>query len=452
MLRPALPALGLAVLLGPGCRSYEPEPVDLAAHLQAFAARLELPPPPPLRDGQDLGRLDPSDGIDRTEAQLLAAVFHPDCRLARQRAGITEAVRDEAGRWVDPALNLYTAKFLDGVPYEWLVQAQIAFTIPLSGRFGHERELAAAQHATALVTARLTENGAMHRTCGAWARWQAAVRQRDGLQRLGAELQALEAIVGRLAAAGERTQQEARAFTLERLLRAAELVQAEHDVATAELELKRAIGLHPAAAVRFVPDGPPPLLVEDPAARQRLLLDGPQLALLQLQHAETERALALEVAKQWPDLWLAPGFHEEEREQAVPLGLVLPLPLWNANIQAIRRAEAQRAAAAEALRGAAELALHDLAGAERRLLAAAQQRALVDGELVPLARQQVADGRRLAELGQLEPLLILDALVRAHGAGMQAIAAELAAAEATVAVNSLFWNEPPAIAGPAEPR
>ncbi len=454
MPRTPLPTILLAACASGGCHSYAPAPVDLAAHARAFAARLGdagamLGKTPAAADAApfDLG-----DGIDRREAWLLAVWFHPECRLARRRAGVAEVVRDEAGRWVDPSLDLDAARILETVPHPWLLAAQVGLTLPLTGRLQAERDLADAGHGAALVAARAVEADVVQRIDAAFAHWTAERRRRDLLVELCDRLRELEAIAGRLATAGERTQQEARAFTLERLLRAAELVQAEHAVAGRELALKRLLGLHPSAAVTFAPDPLPPLRVATAAERQRRLFDGPQLALLQHAHEQAERALALEVDRQWPDLVLRPGYQEEDAQPRLALGLSLPLPLFAGNTPAIRRAEAEREAAAEALRGRSEEVVHALAAAELQLEAAERQRDLVRHELVPLAQQQVADVRRLAELGQLEPLLMLDALVRAHTAGLQAIAADLAAADATIAINQLFWHAPPADHDREEPR
>src|SRR5687767_2237720 len=84
--------------LAAGCQTYEPEPVDLAAHAAAFAAR--LPSSPEVAAfAERLGRaeaerpfaFDPTDGLDRTEAQVLALLFHPELRTLRARAGIAAA-------------------------------------------------------------------------------------------------------------------------------------------------------------------------------------------------------------------------------------------------------------------------------------------------------------------------------------------------------------------------
>ncbi len=347
---------------------------------------------------------------------------------------------------MDPTLDVDVVRILETVPHPWLLATRIGFTLPLSGRLQLERDLATAAHGTALIEARTVEAEVVRHTDAAFAHWRADRRRADLLQDLCTRLAELEAIAARLAAAGERTQQEARAFTLERLLRQAELAQSEAAAAAGELTLKRLLGLHPSAPVQFTATAPPPLQVPDAAERQRQLFAGPRLAALQHGYEQSERALALEVGRQWPDLVLRPGYDEEDAQPRLALGLSLPLPLFAGNTPAIRRAEAERSVAAEALRGRSEQAVHELAAAELQLAAAERQQQLVRGELVPLAQQQVADVRRLAELGQLDPLLMLDALVRAHAAGMQAIAADLAAAEAAVAIDSLFWNDAPTAA------
>jgi hypothetical protein len=63
----------------------------------------------------------------------------------------------------------------------------------------------------------------------------------------------------------------------------------------------------------------------------------------------------------------------------------------------------------------------------------------VETQLIPLAQQQIEDARALAELGQLNTLLILDALTRSYEAKALAIDSALAEAEATVELNTLFW-------------
>ena len=92
-------------------------------------------------------------------------------------------------------------------------------------------------------------------------------------------------------------------------------------------------------------------------------------------------------------------------------------------------------------------ATHALAQADTKRRAAVEQRRILDVELLPLTERQVADAKRLAELGQLDTLLILDAVTRAYEAQLAAVASAVTEAEATVELNSLFW---PSLAAPAK--
>ncbi len=425
------------------CQTYAPAPVDVEAHAREFAARV----PDPVAVAAFAARLhragdakfDPSDGCGLDEARLLTLFLDPELHQARLRAGVAAAGAAHAGLWPDPALNGDFARILESVAHPWIAGGALALTLPITGRLGLEKDLADSAHAQALLEARLAEAHALDGLDARWVRWSAARVRVDLLRELGIELTALEAIATRLAAAELITKVAARTFTLERVTREVELLRVEAEVAAAEIEVRRAMGLPPAATLRLVPT-----LVADaraPAAdvRAARVLAGPRVAVRQREHAVAERALALAIRKQWPELTLLPGFSEEDAQPRVTLGFTLPLPLWNANAREIEQARAQRDLAAQVVRTEVEHVLQDLARAEVAAQAAAAQRALVDAQLVPLAAQQIADARRLAELGQLDAILVLDSHLRGHQAKTAAVDAALAEAEATVQINSLFW-------------
>lgn len=425
-------------LIACGCHGYTPAPVDLAAHVRAFAAR--LPSDDGRADGTP-GAFDLTDGLDLAEGRQVTLWFAPACRIARRRAGVATADEAHAGAWPDPVLGADFARILANVPYRWLAAADLGITLPLSGRLGRERALAAAQRGEALAEASLAELDALRTLTEAWVTWSAARAHADLTAQLSERLAELEVIARRLADAGQITQLAARAFTLERLQRLADADQARSDVARGERHVRQALGLHPDAPVALVPTlHPPDLAPATPAAAAAALPTSPRLWPLQQAHAKAEAALALEVRKQWPDLVLSPGWQEEDGQPRLALGLSLPLPLFAGNDGPIAHAVAQRDLAAEMLRAGAEDLVHELADADARRLAAQAQSARA-AELLPLADQQLADGRRLAELGQLDPLLILDALVRAHAARAHAVDAELAEAMATIARNALFADD-----------
>lgn len=439
----------LAGWVGTACQSYAPAPVDLRAHARAFAAR--VPDAASIREfAERLHQQDPSrptfdlsDGLELSEARCVALLFNADLRTVRLRADVLAAAAEHAGSWPDPELSGAFEKILKSVEHPWLAGGAIGLTLPITGRPGLEKDLAHTRHALALLEARSTEAHVLDALDAAWTRWSAGHMRADLIADLVQRLTALEAIATRLAGAQLLTQPQARAFTLERVARQAHAVQAHAAVAVAEIELWQVLGLPVESPLQLLPSIAVPDRVPARAAATEdgsaHLLDSPRVALARGAHAVAERKLALAVRKQWPELTLLPGFGEEDAQPRATLGFTLPLPLWNGNARDIAETRAERAAAAEALRISLERATLDLARADVRRAAAQSQRQLVDSELVPLAEQQVADGRRLAELGELDPLLILDALTRAYEAKALAIDAALAEAEATIERNALFW-------------
>jgi outer membrane protein TolC len=447
----------LAGCLLSGCETYSPEPVDLTAHARAFAAR--LPDAAEVRafaarlqrTAEPEPGFDLADGLDLAEARIVALWFHGDLRAARLRAGIPRAGAENAGRWSDPRLVGDVARILENVVHPWLAGGALELTVPITGRPGLERELAASEHAEALVEVRLLEAEVLDRLDAAWVRWSTAGRRVALLDEVADQIAGLEATAGRLAAAHELSQLEARAFTLARVAREAERLQARAGLRAAELAVRELLGIHPGRPLVLVPT----LHVDDrlgePPARRGGPMHGPGTARARCAHGVAERRLALAIRKQWPELSLLPGFAEEDAEPRALLGFSLPLPLWDRNGREIAQARAARAAAAEALRADLERATHALARADAQVEAAREQRRFVGDELLPRTAQQLVDAQRLVELGQLDALLILDSVHRSHESKAAALAAALAEAEATIARNALAW---PALtaAEPEEPR
>lgn len=433
------------------CHSYQPAPVDLPAHLARFLARLPEPTAMAAALGVDTApfAVDLTDGLDRREARLVAICFAPECRTARARAGIAEAEHAHAGRRPDPELSLDVARILESVPHPWIAGGALGIPLPINGRLGLQRDLASAALDEQLIAAWRAERAAADAVDAVWARWSHERAREALLGEVCARLAELSAIADRLAAVGTLMHQSARVFTLERAQRELDRLAAQQNAAALGLELKRRLGLHPAAPIVFVPDLHVDLQIADAAARRASLEAGPRVLPARSAHRRAERELALEVQKQWPDLELTPGFSEEDAQPRPSLGVSLPLPLFAGNDAAIARSRAARDAAAEGLRTSLELATQELAEAELRLGQVQERRTFVEERIVPLAEQQVDDGRRLAELGQLEPLLLLDALSRAREARLQALDASLQEALAHVAINELCAGpQPPAAEEP----
>lgn len=436
-----------------GCQVYAPAPVDLLAHARLFAERIpdgeivrafaqSLHPQAPGVDGFDVG-----DGLSLEEARLVALLFNPSLRAVRAQAEVARATAELAGLWEDPELSGSFFYVLENVwQHNWFAGAYVAQTLPITGRPGLEKALAESQHAQALIEARRSEADVLNRLDAAWARLSAARLRVGLLVELVQRLSDLEEVASRLVKSQALTQIEARAFTLGRIRHQADLVVARGGAERVEQGLRELLGMPPELELLVEPS----LSIAEraPAGQQRTqLMQSPLVDLAKREHDVAERGLQLAIRKQWPELWIQPGWQEEDAQPRATFGFSLPIPLWNANAQEIAEKRAARIAAEELLKQRFETAAHALAQANTRRRVAAEQRHIIDAELLPLTERQVADAKRLADLGQLDALLILDAVTRAYEAQVAAVDAAETEAEATVDLNSLFW---PSLTAPAK--
>lgn len=400
-------------------------PVDLDQHLRDFQLRTPT--------------IEMSDGIQRSDARELAKMFHPDARLARRRAGVTAVQRDHAGAWADPQLQTQLQRILETVPHQWVAQLQLGFTIPINGRLQKQRELADRRNDEALLTAWATEQRVANDVDEAWVDWSATQQRVALFAQTCSNLKQLAELALALVETGGLSRPGARVFTLEHRQQVALRAMAIANEQAARLEILRRIGLHPDAVIAMQEDLSILPFVSGSEARRAVLPMSPRLIAQQLQHQTAEANLHLQVRLQWPDLQLGPIWQEEDAQPRPGIGLNLPLPIFTGNDPAIAQATEQRELTGEALRSALEQLLQELAIAEVRHAASAQQ-ATQFRELIESANQQIEDSRNLASAGQLEPMLMLDALLRAHNVQMQAIDADATAARATITINTLLTD------------
>jgi outer membrane protein TolC len=88
-------------------------------------------------------------------------------------------------------------------------------------------------------------------------------------------------------------------------------------------------------------DRVPPGL-DTPAARRQALLNRADVLAGLSEYAASEAALRLEVAKQYPDIHLNPGYEYDQGDNKWGVGLSLELPVLNQNQGPIAEAEARR--------------------------------------------------------------------------------------------------------------
>jgi outer membrane protein TolC len=332
---------------------------------------------------------------------LAAFYFQPGLDVARAqwavaRAGLTTArERPNPTLSVAPGYNTSTA-----IPSPWLVTPSLDLPLETADKRGHRLEQAR-QRAEA-------------------ARWNVAAvawQVRSAVRRSLLNLDAAEAMAALLRE--QLRLQTENLELLEQQLRAGaisafELTQARvaadntrlalHDAARqsaeARVQLAQAIGVpaHALDQVKFACEDlrALPADVAPAAARRQALLNRADIRGALAAYAASQSALQLEIARQYPDLHLSPGYEYDQGDNKWSLGLSLTLPLFNRNQGAMAEAEARRREAAATFNAlqAEVLAEIDLAVAGYR--AALQKQADADAMLANSQLQEQSARARLA--------------------------------------------------------
>jgi outer membrane protein TolC len=124
----------------------------------------------------------------------------------------------------------------------------------------------------------------------------------------------------------------------------------ERQSAEARVQLADAIGVPVGALDRvslsFVRWNDLPGDIPEADVRRKALLNRPDILEALAQFAASQSALQLEIAKQYPDVHLSPGYEFDQGDNKWSLGLSVTLPVFNQNRGAIGEAAAKRAEAA----------------------------------------------------------------------------------------------------------
>lgn len=411
---------GLIAVVAGGCQSYERCPLDLKGHGAAFLARTpESPEVAAFAAGLAAGAaeatdFDATDGISRAEAEVIALVFNADLRLARLRAGVTRATAENAGLWEDPTIGVDLARILEGTPHAWKVFASVGITIPISGRLEVEKQRAGVEHAAELVRVAQREWSVRMSVRRAWSEWSALDLQVTGLRDILARVDQVLAVVDAMERAGELARTEARLFRIERATRALELPTLESRARQADLRLRQLMGIPPDAPLRFQPGsiGTARVGALHAADAAELAHRSPAMLLAAVEYEAAEKALELEVRRQYPDLHVGPGYGREDGQDQFLLGLSVPIPLLNANRRGIAEARARRELARVAAEATLEQTIAAVQAAAVRLAAATRRRQTLETAIVPLVDAQYADAREVARLGEVNTLVLLESLKR----------------------------------------
>ena len=451
----------LAVVVLGGCARYEARPLDAdVVHADWLAidpttAASAVTAAWPGDDGADGFEL--ADGINLAEAEALALFFNPELRVLRLRRGGPEAAAEHAMLWEDPELGIDGSYILADVDEPLLFGAGLSLTIPLSGRRGARRALAQAEGDQLAAEIIGAEWAVLTQVREQWAAFT-ALRAQDALFAAAmTEIDELLKLVPQLRDAGLFTSLDEGMLRLQRA-RVVEAQAAAHaDAGQLSLVLVRLLGLHPAHEWLFTPSRAElTALLAVPAdiGIDAQLAEHPQVERALASYAVSERQLALEVRKQYPDLTLGLGAGSEDGDARVHFAFgLLPIPFWNSNQLGIATAEVDRAVAGAELASAVQAVVQAHHAAQHAAQAEAERVKRLRNDLAPLVDQQLAEARRLVALGQADALRVTEALTQARELRAELLAAEYAELAARLRVLATRGPQaaPLAIASREEP-
>ena len=418
-----------------GCAAYQPKPLFPSRAASSFEART--------LDNADLKRyLEtslkheiipwPPGSWDFSMLTLAALYYHPDLDVARAKLDVMRAGIITAGQRPNPTVGFtpqYDINPASGVPSPWILDFVLDVPIETAGKRGYR----IAQAKELSEAARLNI---------ATVAWQVRSRLRTGLlslfgaDRSGAILRTqlavqkdLLGLMEKRLMVGEVSQPEVTQARLSFDQTRLSLSESQKKRSEARAQTAEALGItvNAISGINLSLDSfeKPVHGLPSEELRRHALLNRADLLSALAEYAASEAALQVEIAKQYPDLHLVPGYLFDQGENKWGLGLSLTLPILNQNQGPIAEAQARRTEA-----GARFLSLQaqvigeinrSLAGYEAALMKLEEADALVsDNERREWSAQamfKAGEADRLALLGAQFELLSnrlsrLDALVQ----------------------------------------
>lgn len=342
-----------AAIVISGCATFEPQAIAPTATAAAYEARtLDNPELRTFIQKNTQRQLDtwPPSQWDLEFLMLAAFYYHADLDIARAKWDVAQAGVVTAGMRPNPTINANAQRSANppsGTP-PWTFGLNLDIPIQTAGKRGYRIEQAS--HLS--EAARLGIAGTA---------WQVRSRVRNALLDLSIAQQTSDALLEQ-----RRLQQENVALLERRLglgmASTPEVTQArialdqstialsdaERLQADARARLAGALGLSVKALDGIVIASDvfrqPPTLPTDKVREQALVNRADVLGAL-AEYAASQSALQLEIANQYPDLHLGPGYTFDQGQKKWSLGLSLVLPLLNQNQGPIAEAKARRSQA-----------------------------------------------------------------------------------------------------------
>lgn len=401
---------GAGLLALAGCAHYQPRPLAAQETAADFEART-------LADAGlkqfvaaslhgELAAWPPASWDFKT-LSLAAFYFHPDLDVARAKWGVVKAGKLTAGERPNPTASLQPG-YNSTVGPPWILGLSLDIPVETAGKRGYRlaqaRQLSEAARLNIATVAWQVRSRVRHSLLDLQA-----ARETEQLLRQQHAVQAaiVKLLEGQLAA-GAVTPFEVSQARIAHDTTQLALHDAERQAVEARAQLADALGV-PAralAGMNIASDDahPPPL--PSPDVRRQALLNRADILGALAEYAAAQSALQLEIAKQYPDVHLGPGYQLDQTDNKWSLGLTVTLPVLNQNQGAIAEAQARRVEAAARFTALQARVVGEIDRATASYRALLEKTATADALLVRLQKQEQATKEMIAA-GELSKLALL---------------------------------------------
>lgn len=433
----------LAGFVFTGCAHFTPKPISSADSAARFEQRSLAAESLHHYAETNLQRAFPSwppATWDLETLTLAAFYFNPDLAVARANyesvsAGkITAAQRPNPTASVSPVYNTTTA-----IPSPWLVTATLDVPIETAGKRAYRQ--AQATHlsdAARFMLASATWDVRV-RLRRALLEWWAAERseillseQQDAQKAIVRLLEAEQAAGGITPAEVSRERMALEQTKLARL-------DAESRRAQARSQLAGVMGLPTSALdginISFAAFEQPPAELPSTEACCRALLNRSDVMAALADYATSESALQLEIARQYPDIHLNPGYEFDQGNNKWGVGLSFELPVLNQNRGPIAEAEARRCESAAKFNALQARVIGEI-GAALAGCRNAGQKFAVTTELLSQAQKQEHATEAMAKAGELSRQAVAAARLETANIGLARLDALLKVQQAAATLEN----------------
>jgi len=403
-----------------GCATYHPQPISPEKTAAAFNARsLDNSGLSAFLETNRVAAPAPGEAWDLKQLTLVAFYYQPTLAEARAQLLAAQAAQITAGERPNPSVTVtpgYDSQIPDN-PSPWLVSASVDWPIETAGKRGYR--MAQARHLAEVARWNLV--GAV---------WQVRSGVRSALLNLYATHET-EALLARQETAQSNVVRLLEGQFTAGSVSSYEVTQARVALDTARLAWQQAAGQYRQARVQLATALGLPLHALDdarfsfadfkqfprqlthPKIQRQALLNRADVRGALASYAASQSALQLEIARQYPDLHLGPGYAwnaGSANDNEWDLGVTLTLPILNQNQGPIAEAKANRKVAAAHFLTVQSKAIGQIDSALAGYWSALQQVATADA-LQKNLRQRLDSVRAQEQAGEVDPLTLANAEV-----------------------------------------